>query len=90
MNDNEILLRLILGNVGDETALRNICEAHNLCIDELTPEEREFMFCTNSFYYSIEEFCTIHREESKEMFHELLESGIIVATEDGYVWCDCV
>lgn len=59
MNDAEIMARLILGNVGDETALRNICEAHNQCIDELAPEEKKHMFATNSFYYSAKEFNTI-------------------------------
>ena len=42
MNDNDIMARLILGNVGDETALRNICEAHNQCIDELAQEEKDY------------------------------------------------
>ena len=90
MSNNEILLRLILGNLGDETALRNICESHDMCMEELTPEKKEYMYHTNNFYYSVEEFCTIHREGTKEMFNELLESGIIVATKDGFVWKDCV
>ena len=74
MNDAEIMARLILGNVGDETALRNICEAHNQCIDELAPEEKKHMFATNSFYYSAKEFNTIHSEETDALFLELLES----------------
>ena len=67
MNENEILMRLILGNVGDETALRNICEAHHLCMDELTPREREYMYATNNFYYNAQEFYTIHHEETEEL-----------------------
>lgn len=90
MNENEILMRLILGNVGDETALRNICEAHQLCMDELTPREREYMYATNSFYYNAQEFYTIHHEETEEMFHELIGSGTIVSTRDGFVWVNCV
>lgn len=90
MNENEIMRRLILGNVGDGTALRNICEAHNQCIDELSPEEKEHMYATNSFYYSAEEFNAIHSEETDELFHELLEAGMIVTTKDGFVWIDCV
>lgn len=90
MNENEILMRLILGNVGDETALRNICEAHHLCVDELTPREREYMYATNSFYYNAQEFNTIHHEETEELLHELIESGTIVSTKDGFVWVDCV
>lgn len=90
MNENEIILRLILGNVGDEKALKNICEAHNIVADELTSEEKEFFYHTNNFYYSLEEFCAIHYEEGSELFYDLLKSGIIVATKDGYVWCNCV
>lgn len=90
MTREEILLRLVLGNLGDETALRNICEAHDMCVDELTPREREYLYATNSFYYSAEEFNTIHEEETDEEFRRLLEDGIIVATTDGYVWVDCV
>lgn len=90
MNDDEIMVRLILGNVGDETALRNICEAHNLFMDELTPEEKDYMFATNSFYYNIEEFSTIHSEETDALFYELLDTGTIVATKDGFVWVNCV
>lgn len=90
MNDAEIMARLILGNVGDETALRNICEAHNQCIDELAPEEKKHMFATNSFYYSAKEFNTIHSEETDALFHELLEAGTIVDTKDGFVWVNCV
>lgn len=90
MSENEIMMRLILGNVDDETALKNICEAHNLCMYNLTSEEREYMIHTNNFYYSAEEFRTIHNEETNEMFLELLESGIIAATKDGFVWLNCV
>ncbi len=90
MNDNEIMQRLILGNIGDERALRNICEAHNQCMDELTLDEKEYMYATNSFYCSAEEFRTIHSEETDELFHELLEAGTIVATKDGFVWVNCV
>ncbi len=90
MNDNDIMARLILGNVGDETALRNICEAHNQCIDELAQEEKDHMYATNNFYYSAEEFSTIHSEETDELFHELLEAGTLVATKDGFVWVNCV
>lgn len=50
MNDNDIMARLILGNVGDETALRNICEAHNQCIDELAQEEKDYMYATSFFH----------------------------------------
>lgn len=90
MNENEILARLILGNLGDETALRNICEAHDICVDELTPKEREYLFATNSFYYNVEEFNTIHSEETNALFHELCEAGMIVSTKDGFVWVNCV
>lgn len=90
MGKNEILVRLILGNAGDETALKNICEAHNLCVDGLTPEEREYMTATNNFYYSAEEFRTIHCEEDNDMFCGLLKLGIIAAVKDGFVWKNCV
>lgn len=90
MNEDEIMKRLIFGNLGDETALRNICEAHNRCMDELTPDEKEYMYATNNFYYSAEEFSTIHGEETDELFHELLKEGTIVATKDGLVWVNCV
>lgn len=90
MNENEILARLILGNLGDVTALRNICQAHDMCVDELTPREREYLFATNSFYYNVEEFNTIHCEETDALFRELLKAGIIIATKDGFVWVNCV
>lgn len=90
MNDNDIMARLILGNVGDETALRNICEAHNQCIDELAQEEKDHMYATNNFYYNAKEFSTIHSEKTDELFHELLEAGTLVATKDGFVWVNCV
>jgi len=48
------------------------------------------MYATNNFYYSAEEFSTIHSEETDELFHELLEAGTIVATKDGFVWVNCV
>lgn len=78
-------MRLMLGNVGDETALRNICEAHHLYMDE-----REYMYATNSFYYNAQEFNTIHHKETEEVFCELIESGAIVSTKDGFIWVDCV
>lgn len=90
MTREEILIRLILGNLGDETALKNICEAHGMSVDELKTRDREYLYATNSFYYSAEEFNTIHEEETDEEFNRLLEDGIIVATEDGFVWVDCV
>ena len=90
MTREEILIRLILGNLGDETALKNICEAHGMSVDELTPRDRAYLYATNSFYYSAEEFNTIHEEETDEEFNRLLKDGIIVATEDGFVWVDCV
>lgn len=90
MTREEILIRLILGNLGDETALKNICEAHGMSVDELTPRDREYLYATNSFYYNTEEFNTIHEEETDEEFNRLLRDGIIVATEDGFVWVDCV
>ena len=30
MTDGERLVYLILGNIGDEVALKNICEAHSI------------------------------------------------------------
>ena len=48
------------------------------------------MYATNNFYYSAEEFSTIHSEETDELFHELLETGTLVATKDGFVWVNCV
>lgn len=90
MNEEEIMERLILGNLGDETALRNICEAHNLCVDELTSKEKDFLIATNSFYYNAAEFNTIHREKDDELFQSLLEMETIVATSNGFVWLNCV
>lgn len=87
--DSIILARLIMGNIGDEVALRNICEAQLACMEELTDEEKEYYIETNSFYRSAKEFTYIHNEELEE-FKRLLEMGIIVKTSDGYVWKNCV
>lgn len=87
--DPAILIRLIAGNAGDEVALKNICEVHLECMEELTDDEKDFYIETNNFYRSAEEFCCIHSSEP-EYFENLLKDGIIVKTSDGYVWKNCV
>lgn len=87
--DPVILVRLIVGNEGDEVALKNICEVHLECMEELTEDEKEYYIETNSFYRSAEEFCCIHTAEP-EYFEQLVEDGIVIKTTDGYVWKNCV
>lgn len=87
--DIERLLRLAVGNVGDEVALRNICEAQGENVEELSKKNREFLFHTNSFYYSAEEFMELH-EADREYFQSYLDSGHIIKTTDGYVFINCV
>lgn len=90
MDENEILLRLILGNVNDEVALRNICEVHLIDPLEITPEEEDFLIATNNFYYSVEEFNTLHHEKDDVFFQSLINDGTIAAASNGYVWINCV
>ncbi len=87
--DFERFLRLAVGNVGDEVALRNICEAQGENVEELSEKDREFLYHTNSFYYSAEEFMELH-EADREYFQSYLDSGNIVKTTDGYVFINCV
>ena len=35
MTNEERLVYLILGNIGDEVALKNICEAHSIEMEEI-------------------------------------------------------
>lgn len=84
-----VLMRLIMGNAGDEVALRNICEAQLESMEELSDDEKEFLIETNSFYRSAEEFSYLHNAEPGE-FERLVEDRVIVRTTDGYVWKDCV
>lgn len=88
--DPVILIRLVMGNAGDEIALKNICEAHMDTMEDLTDEEREYLFATNSFYHNEKEFAYIHSDTGPGDFDGLVEEGIIVQTTDGYVWKDCV
>lgn len=87
--DPAVLVRLIMGNVGDETALKNICEAQSECIEDLTNDDKEFLIETNSFYRSGAEFSLLHDTEYSD-FERLVEDGIIVKTTDGYVYKNCV
>lgn len=89
MTDGERLVYLILGNIGDEVALKNICEAHNIEMEEIDDREKEFLIHTNQFYSSVEAFMDLHLE-TKEEFDFLLESGDIVKTSDGFVWINVV
>lgn len=89
MTEDEKLVRLIFGNIGDDTALANICEAQYMEVEELTEEEREFLIHTNSFYYSAEDFCELH-DDDEESFQSLVDDGTIVKTTDGFVWKNCV
>ena len=89
MTDGERLVYLILGNIGDEVALKNICEAHNIEMEEIDDREKEFLIHTNQFYSSVEACMDLHLE-TKEEFDFLLESGDIVKTSDGFVWKNVV
>lgn len=89
MEENERILRLILGNIGDEAALKNICEAHEVEMEELSESEKEFYIHTNQFYDSVENFCELHQED-KEAFQRLVEEGDIVKTSGGFVYKNCV
>ena len=89
MDINERIYKLIMGNVSDKVALKNICEAQGMDMDELSEEDREFLYHTNHFYCDSEDFCKLHEEE-EEFFHSLVEDGYIVKTEDGYVYKNCV
>ena len=89
MTDGERLVYLILGNIGDEVALRNICEAHIIEMEEIDDREKEFLIHTNQFYCDIEAFMDLHLE-TKEEFDFLLENGNIVKTSDGFVWKNVV
>ena len=93
MTDGERLVYLILGNIGDEVALRNICEAHSIEMEEIDDREKEFLIHTNQFYSNVEAFMDLHgirHLETKEEFDYLLESGDIVKTSDGFVWKNVV
>lgn len=89
MEENERILRLILGNMGDETALKNICEAQDVEMEGLSESEKEFYIHTNQFYSSAENFCELHQED-KEIFQSLVEEGVILKTTDGFVYKNCV
>ena len=89
MTDGERLVYLILGNIGDEVALRNICEAHIIEMEEIDDREKEFLIHTNQSYSNVEAFMDLHLE-TKEEFDYLLESGDIVKTSDGFVWKNVV
>lgn len=89
MTYEERLVYLILGNVGDETALKNICEVHGVDTEEISEEEKEFFIHTNQFYYNIENFMDLH-ELTKEDFEELMREGHIVKSSDGFVWINVV
>lgn len=89
MTDGERLVYLILGNIGDEVALKNICEAHSIEMEEIDDREKEFLIHTNQFYSNVEAFMDLHLE-TKEEFDFLLESGDIVKTSEGFVWKNVV
>ena len=87
--DPALLMRLIIGNEGDEVALKNICEAQHECMEELTDDEKKFLIETNSFYRSEAEFFYMHNAEDWELY-SLIEDGTIVKTTDGFVYKNCV
>lgn len=89
MTKDEKLMKLICGNIGDDFALKNICEAQETQMEELSEEERDFMIHTNAFYNSAEEFYELH-EADTEYFQSLLDDGIIVRTSGGFVYKNCV
>lgn len=89
MEENERILRLILGNRGDEVALKNICEAQGVEMEGLSESEKEFYIHTNQFYDSVENFCELHREDIKT-FQSLVAEGVIVKTADGFIYKNCV
>lgn len=89
MTDGERLVYLILGNIGDEVALKNICEAHSIEMEEIDDQAKKFLIHTNQFYCDIEAFMDLHLE-IKEEFDFLLKSGDIVKTTDGFVWKNVV
>lgn len=43
--------------------LKNICDAHNKRMEDLTVDEIEYLFATNNFYGSEKEYCYIHEAE---------------------------
>ena len=63
MTDGERLVYLILGNIGDEVALKNICEAHSIEMEEIDDREKEFLIHTNQF--CLEKCCLISSYYSK-------------------------
>lgn len=90
MTEEEIIVRLTLGNINDEIALKNICEAQGAKLDDLTEREKEFLIDTNTFYSSEAEYNQLHHVEDQGEFKEQVKEGIIVKTKDGYVWKNCV
>lgn len=89
MTDEEIMWRLILGNINDDVALKNICEVHYEEMEKLTEKEMDFLIETNQFYYSKEQFCEMHGV-NEEHFQELIDDETLIKTMDGYVWKNCV
>lgn len=89
MTNEERLVYLILGNIGDEVALKNICEAHSIEMEEIDDQEKKFLIHTNQFYCNIEAFMDLH-QETREEFDFLLKNGYIVKTSDGFVWKNVV
>ena len=89
MTNEERLIYLTLGNIGDEVALKNICEAHSIEMEEIDNQEKNFLIHTNHFYYDVDTFMDLH-QEAKELFDFLLNSGNMVKTSDGFVWKNVV
>ena len=71
MTDGERLVYLILGNIGDEVALKNICEAHSIEMEEIDDREKEFLIHTNQFYSNVE-----RKFDSLNTFRYLLKSPL--------------
>lgn len=89
MTFEERLLCLIFGNIGDKVALKNICEVHDVDMEKIDENEKEFFLHTNQFYYDIKDFMNLH-ELTSEDFDDLIKEGHIVKSSDGFVWINVV
>lgn len=47
MTFEERLLCLIFGNIGDKVAIKNICEVHDVDMEKIDENEKEFFLHTN-------------------------------------------
>lgn len=101
MNENEKIMRRILGERGDKEALDNICEAHYggwIKPSELDKEEIEELYECNAFVHGLDEFVDVYSDGNDdaeisstiELFIDLLKSGEMKHTKNGYVWKNVV